>query len=126
MTKFTDNRFLRFVLVGGLNTLLTYLAYLLFLIFVDYHVAFSISFVLGIVVAYLLNSLAVFKVAFSWRRLIKYPLIYFIQYGVALMLLDLEVGKMGFDRRFAPLFNVVLLLPFTFFLNRWFLIKKAE
>lgn len=121
MTKFTDNRLLRFVAAGGLNTLATYVIYLLLLRCVDYRIAFSLSFALGIVIAYMLNSRVVFSVAFSWRRLLAYPAVYCIQYGLALALLDLEVERMGLDRRIMPLMNVALLLPFTFLLNKWFL-----
>lgn len=124
--KFIDGSFLRFLIVGGLNTLITYLVYLVFLGIADYRVAFTISFTFGIFIAYFLNSLVVFKVTFCWKKLLQYPIIYLVQYLLALVLLNLEVELMSIDQVIAPLINVVLLLPVTFVLNRYILQSGRE
>ena len=124
--KFIEARFLRFVIIGGLNTLITYLLYLIFLGLVDYRVAFTISFIFGVFIAYFLNSLIVFKVTFSWKKLLQYPIIYLVQYSLALILLNLEVELMSIDQVIAPLINVALLLPVTFLLNRYILQSGRE
>lgn len=115
----------RFLIAGGINTLVTYLIYLGLLNFVGYAVAFSISFVAGIFIAYGLNARFVFKAPISLRKLFQYPLIYAFQYAAGLLLLAILVDELGVDKRFAPLINVLLLTPITFMLNRWFLLKKA-
>lgn len=124
--KLFEIRLFRFAVSGGMNTIATFLLYLILVGFTDYHIAFTISFVVGIAIAYTLNSRYVFDVGFSWRSLSRYPAVYLIQYGLGLLLLSVEVGCLGFDKRLAPLINVVVLLPLTFLLNKWFLAGAAK
>jgi putative flippase GtrA len=124
--RFTDKRFLRFVICGGLNTLLGYLIYLMLLSVADYRVAFTLSFLISIVFAYGLNARFVFDVKFSWRTLSRYPIVYIIQYVLGFLLLTLEVNLFGFDKRFCPLLNVAIQVPVTFLLNKWFLIGSSK
>lgn len=126
MTKFTDSHFLRFLVVGGLNTLITYLIYLLLISYIDYRIAFTGSFVMGLIIAYVFNSRIVFDISFSWYRLLKHSAIYLSLYILALVLLSLEVELMDFDRRIAPLLNVALLVPLTFSLNKYFLTGRVQ
>lgn len=111
--------------MGGLNTLATYLVYLAFLQVVDYRIAFTVSFVAGIFIAYALNAMLVFKTRWVWSRLVGYPLVYVVQYGLSLGLLSLLVDALGVDRRLAPFISLVALLPVTFLLNRWFLTRRT-
>ena len=124
LMKFTDYHFQKFLLAGALNTLFTYLIYLLLLNFTDYRISFTCSFVIGIIISYALNSFMVFGVSLSWRKLFQYPVIYFIQYALAFVLLNIEVEMMGLDPRIAPLINVVLLIPLTFLLTKYILTRR--
>lgn len=116
---------LRFLIAGGVNTVLTYLIYLAFLNVVSYVLAFTLSFIMGIVIAFVIYSLFVFKTPFVWRKMIQYPILYVLQYGGGLVLLAVLVEYMGLDERVAPIINVILLTPITFGLNKWFLTKRA-
>ena len=118
MTRSTRAQAVRFLGVGGANTLLTYFIYLALLNFVSYRLAFSVTFVLGIVIGYYLNTSFVFDSSFSWRKFFKYPLIYVFQYIVGLFLLMVLVDFLEIDSRLAPLLSVVLLMPLTFLMNR--------
>lgn len=44
-----------------------------------------------------------------------------VQYLAGLLTLALLVEQVGVGERIAPIINVVLMVPLTFFLNRWFL-----
>jgi putative flippase GtrA len=116
----------RFLIAGGINTVVTYLIYLAVLNLTSYAIAFSISFVAGIFIAYGLNARLVFKTRVSLRKMCQYPLIYGFQYVSGLLLLAILVNDLGVDARFAPLINVLLLTPITFMLNKWFLGRKAR
>lgn len=126
MTKSSKSEWLRFVIAGGANTAATYVLYLGLLEVVDYRVAFTTSFIVGIVLAYSLNAWFVFRTRWSLLTLFGYPVVYLVQYGLGLLLLTVEVDSLGVDRRFAPFINVVILLPVTFLLNRWFLTRKGR
>lgn len=115
----------RFLIAGGTNTVLTYLVYLALLNIVSYRAAFTISFVLGIVFAFVIYSLFVFRTTLVWQKLLSYPILYAVQYFAGLALLSLLVEYVGVDNRIAPLINVVVLTPLTFILNKWFISKRG-
>src|SRR5690606_10861156 len=111
--------FLRFLLSGGLNTLITYVLYLLLMRYMPYWGAYSISFGAGILLAYVLNRVFVFRQhrgAISWLGL---PLIYAIQYGAGLLLLWLWISIAGLDARLGPLAVIAATVPLTFVLTRY-------
>ncbi len=124
--KSSRSEWVRFVISGGTNTVVTYVLYLALLRLVEYRAAFTISFVIGIILGYSLNTWFVFRTRWSLLMLFGYPVIYLVQYGLGLLLLTVEVDKLGIDRRFAPFINVTLLLPLTFLLNRWYLTRKGR
>ncbi|WP_346295501.1 GtrA family protein [Rhodopseudomonas sp. P1] len=117
---------LRFIVAGGANTVLTYLVYLLMLNWVSYPVAFTVSFVTGVLFAFAVYSLFVFRIALDWRRMLPYPLLYGLQYVAGLALLALLIGQFALDERIAPIVNVVVLTPVTFVLNRWYLTRGGR
>ncbi len=117
---------LRFLIAGGANTTLTYLIYIVLLYVVSYSMAFTIAFIIGMIIAFILNSLYVFRAPLAWSKLLQYPIIYALQYVAGLTLLALLIEYIGLDKRIAPIFNVMLLTPLTFVLNKWFLLTRAE
>lgn len=124
--KSINGEALRFLIAGGANTVLTYLLYLALLNVVGYLIAFTLSFLAGIVFAFVIYSAFVFKTPFVWRKLLQYPILYGLQYAGGLALLLVLVEYMGLDKRFAPIINVIVLTPVTFVLNKWFLSKRVE
>ena len=112
----------RFLIAGAINTLATYLIYLGALPFVAYAYAFSISFVAGIVLAFVLYSSFVFRTPIAWRKLARYPAVYLVQYFAGLAVLALLIEHVGMSKRIAPLVSVLVLTPLTFVMNRRFLL----
>lgn len=119
MTRSIDASALRFLVAGGANTVLTYLIYLGLLTIVPYAVAYSVSFVLGIGISYLLNVFWVFRSKPSVRSALGVPLIYAGQYLLGLCLLALLVEVLHVDRRLAPLIVIAVSVPITYVLTRW-------
>lgn len=124
--KFIKSSGFRYLISGGINTLLTYGVYLLALFVVPYFVAYTISYISGIVISYLLNSIFVFKQALNWKSAFQYPLVYVVQYILGSILITFFVEIVGLDASIAALANVVVLLPITFVLTRFVLVKKKE
>lgn len=119
------SQFGRFLLSGGFNTVLTYVLYLLLLQVVSYWVAYSISFITGIGLAYFLNRTFVFRQhrgRISWFGV---PLVYGIQYGAGVALLWLWVSVLEFDARIGPLVVIALTVPLTFYLMRVLFTDRA-
>lgn len=118
MIRLFDAESSRFVMAGGINTIFSYAIYLLLLLITSYVTAYSISFVVGIMAGYTLNTLFVFKQPWTIKKLFQYPLVYIAQYLVGIVLLSILVDYLSINERLAPLVNVILLLPLTFILSK--------
>jgi putative flippase GtrA len=121
--KFINLEFNRFILIGGINTVLTYFIYVFFLFFVAYSAAYTLSYFSGIFISYYLNSRFVFKEKLSLKKAFQYPVVYFVQYLLGLLLLHFLVRFLNISELIAPLFIVIITIPVTYLLSR-FIIKK--
>jgi len=117
--------FARFLAAGLVNTGVGYGAYLLLLQWIGYELAYAAAYVIGIVIAYVLNSLFVFRRRMGLRTAWKYPLVYLAQYLFGAALLYAMVNWLGFDRRWAALIALFLSVPVSFLLNRLVLKRAA-
>lgn len=113
-----SERFLRFLVVGGVNTVITYLLYLWLLTLLDYRFAYSISFVFGIALALIMQARFVFKIKITSRTALMYPLIYAVQYLKGLAIVTLSVQYFLIPKQFALGISVILCVPLMFFLTR--------
>lgn len=116
--RFFSHEFAKFLVVGAVNTGGGYVIYLGLLQAFDYRVAYTVSFVLGVMISYWLNAWYVFKEPLSLKKFLKFPLVYLVQYLTGGVLLYLLVGQFGLSPLLAPLFVVALNLPITFLLSR--------
>ncbi|QYK69594.1 GtrA family protein [Paenibacillus sp. S02] len=117
-TRLTNKEFLKFLISGGLNTLATYAIYLALIGFVDYKISYSISYVCGIVLSFLLNALFVFKQKVSLMSFIKYPIVYIVQYLISLLMLFTLVRIFHIPEIIVPLIVTIVTIPITFVLSR--------
>jgi putative flippase GtrA len=124
--KWIDAAALRFLVVGGFNTLLGYGLYLLLNRVFDYRIAYTLSFVIGIVVSFVLNSVFAFRQPLRWRRLLVYPAVYLLQYIAGLGVVWVFVAVFGQSETWAPLVAVVFTLPLTFLATRYVLSAKTD
>lgn len=111
----------KFLLVGLANTLLSYGVYLALIPLLSYSIAYTIAYVAGFILSYFLNSMWVFKSAPSWKTFFRYPLVYAVQFLINLLCLSLLIEKLFIAEALAPLVVVVLSIPITFVLSRFFL-----
>ncbi len=105
-------------MAGGINTGLTQLLYMGFLFFIPYSLSYTISYVAGIYLAYYLNSRWVFHEPLHWKKALRFPAVYLVQYVLGMALLRVLIERLGVPEMIAPLGVVVLLLPVTFFISR--------
>ena len=119
------NRLVRFLFCGCLNTGITYLIFLSLDCFLAYQVAYFIAYVSGIVIAYLLNSILVFNVELSLKKISLYPCIYIVQYIVSAIILGSLVEQNNIPELIAPVLVAVIVVPLTYLLNRCILISNV-
>jgi putative flippase GtrA len=119
--KWSDSEGLRFLLAGGANTLIGYGVYLLLNTVFDYRVAYTLAFVAGILLSFVLNSVYVFRQRLRWRRLTVFPLVYLLQYAVGLVVVWTFVEVMRLPEPLAPWAAVAASLPVTYLAARYVL-----
>lgn len=110
---------------GGINTAITYGLYLLLKIYFSYRVAFSASYIIGIIFAYYYNSLVVFKSPLSIKKFIQFPVVYLVQYLLNLGLLEVFVQALNVNTTVAPLFVLIIVTPVTYLLSKLILKEKS-
>jgi putative flippase GtrA len=120
--KFFNIEFIKFLIVGCINTGAGYVFYLAFIQVLAYTYAYSLSFALSIVISYILNARYVFNEPLSLKKLLSFPLVYIVQYVCGLCLIYIAVEQLSIPVPLAPLLAVVITLPITFLLTR-FIVK---
>lgn len=118
MTLLPMSRFTRFVVVGIANTAFSYLVYLLLLSIIDYRLAYTAAYVVGLVTGYLANARIVFGASPGARSALGYLASYGITYVVSLAVLWLAVERGGLSRPLAMLAALGVAVPLSYLLLR--------
>lgn len=125
LMKFLNREFIRFIIVGLINTISTYLIYLFLLNFISYNVSYIISYISGVAIAFILNSSYVFKTKITLRKTIKYPLVYLFQYIINALVLNILIKNGVVNEILAPVLVVVFSIPVTYLLTKFILKGKG-
>ena len=83
---------LRFIVVGGINTAVTFVLFMSLSLVLPVPAAYTVTYALGIVLSYALNSLFVFRTELSLRTALRFPLVYVVQYLYGLALITVLTG----------------------------------
>ncbi|MFJ8457689.1 GtrA family protein [Lysinibacillus xylanilyticus] len=118
-----NKEFIRFLFVGGFNTVATYCIYLMLLAYVGYNFAYGISYISGIVISFLLNAKYVFNVKLTVKKAIGFPIVYVVQYIINVIVLNLLVKNNIVNEVIAPIIVIVVSIPLTFILSKYILKK---
>jgi putative flippase GtrA len=111
-------RWLRFIIGGGINTGFSYLVYLGINAILPYHVAYLIAYAVGVVFSYWFNARVVFRVPLSWKGLAAYPVVYIVQYLVSALCLGGLVEFFQISELIAPLVVAVAMIPLTYLMSK--------
>lgn len=112
-------QFMRFVVAGALNTALTYGLFLLTEPMLGHFTAYTLVYILGIALSYLLNARFVFRTAPSWRTAMAFPLVYIAQYLWGLGVLHVLVDRLRWSGAAAMLAVIGSGVLLTYALTRW-------
>jgi len=108
----------RYLIAGGSTTAFSYLLYVLLLLSWPALPAYALAYVAGIVWAYSVNSVWVFRGRWRWRGLAAYPLVYLLQALLSFALFALLVERWGLHPLWAPLVTVAAMLPIGYWAGR--------
>lgn len=120
LMKLYDKKIVKFIFFGGLNTILGYALYLVLLLFLPYQFAYTLSFILGIAIAYCLQGRFVFYKNIKSKSFIVYPFVYLINYILGLLILHFLINYYGLSPQIAAVISTISLTPFSFLFNQIF------
>jgi putative flippase GtrA len=126
LSKLSQFSFTRFLMSGGVNTAITYAIYVLLLMFVPYQISYTVSYVVGIFLAYTLNRFFVFKSHCGARSILLFPLVYVVQYLTAMLMLWVWIEQLERSEKIAPLIAIISTVPITYFLSRFIFLTKSR
>jgi len=107
-----------FLVVGAINTAVTYALFLVLARYTHYWTAYTIAFLVGIALSYILNALVVFTARHSMGAMFKFSFVYVFQYLFGSLSLVAMVDGLGFPQPVAMLIVIAISVPMTFVLVR--------
>jgi putative flippase GtrA len=116
----------RFLIVGTVNTGLTLLLFEGLRLLVPYMWAYSLAYVTGIAISYLLNAAYVFQRPKTVTSAALYPLVYVGQYALGVMLMWVLVENVSLSPALAVLVVILISVPVTFVMSRTILLLGKD
>ncbi|ARR27100.1 TPA: flippase GtxA [Staphylococcus aureus] len=119
----THAEILKFIIVGGINTLNYYVVYLLLLklFHIEYMISHITGFIVAFVISYYLNCYFVYRVKPTWRKFISFPITQLVNVSLQTVLLYVFVSWLNLPAEIAPFAGLIITIPITFVLSKWIL-----
>ncbi|HDG8498457.1 TPA: flippase GtxA [Staphylococcus aureus] len=119
----THAEILKFIIVGGINTLNYYVVYLLLLklLHIEYMISHITGFIVAFVISYYLNCYFVYRVKPTWRKFISFPITQIVNVSIQTVLLYVFVSWLNLPAEIAPFAGLIITIPVTFILSKWIL-----
>ena len=116
----------RYLIAGGVNTIVTYIVYLLLLTPVGYRIAYFLAFILGIGLSFVLLRRLVFSRPGKPFALLYVGLSHVAQLVLGWLVIEFWVVWMQQSQRLAPLVAVGVSVPLMFLIQRWIFSPHAN
>ena len=118
--------FLRYTVVGCINTLIYYISYLVFMNIINfsYRISFVAGYVISIIFSYFLNTYFTYKEKPSLKKFLIFPLTYIANFIIQYIGMMLLVDHFNMNRKLAPIITAIVSTPITFFVMRYVIKKK--
>lgn len=120
------NTLKRFLLSGATNTVLTYILYIGLIQIMPYTTGYTIAFITGIVLAYLLNRFFVFREKGKFGKILLFPIIYIVQYLLSIAIINYWVEILNNDELFAPIIACMIVIPLNFICSRFLFVNQKS
>ncbi|HDJ6496774.1 flippase GtxA [Staphylococcus aureus] len=119
----THAEILKFIIVGGINTLNYYVVYLLLLklLHIEYMISHITGFLVAFVISYYLNCYFFYRVKPTWRKFISFPITQIVNVSLQTVLLYVFVSWLNLPAEIAPFAGLIITIPITFILSKWIL-----
>lgn len=124
--KMMNRQLLSFCFVGALNTAATLLIYQLVNFIAPYWFAYSLAYVIGVLISYIGNSRIAFMVQMSTKKLTQYFAFYLLCYLCGLIITLFGVNVLSIHERIVPFLVISMMLPINFLGTRFILKMNYE
>lgn len=118
MPNNTKQQGIRFLIGGASNTLLAYAIYLLLLYITPYATAYTLSYVIGIISGFAINTYFVFHSKWNWRKFFSFPLIHIFNYIASMGIVVASTEILGIPKQISPIIATATMLPINFILTK--------
>ncbi|MFC7063732.1 GtrA family protein [Halobacillus seohaensis] len=117
--KTNSQEFIRFIVVGIINTFNYYIMYLLLHVTmeINYMVAHIIGFLISFIISFFLNAYFTFKVKPTLSKFLQFPLTQLFNIAVSSLFVYLFVEHFSMDSTTAPILSVFITVPLTFIIT---------
>lgn len=128
LKKLYNMQQIRFLFVGGLNTLVGYGIYALCIFFgINYFIANLISTVIGVIHSYIWNKLFTFKSKNTVKKEVpKFISVYLISFLISNLILYIFITKLGANQYIGGLINIVLTTIISWFGHKYFSFRNVD
>lgn len=126
MNKFKNKKFIKFILVGVINTLNYYIIYLFFLHVLNqnYLISHIFGFIISFIISFFLTSYIVYKIKPNLKNFLKFPLTQVANISIQTFMLYLCVDILNINKNLAPFISLIITVPVTFLISN--MIFKGE
>lgn len=127
LAKLLSSRLFKFLISGGLNTLICLLLYwVLIKANLNYILASTLMFVFGVVEGYILSAIFIFKHKINLLHLAKYTSVYLSSYGINIIILASLVELIGLSHFMAQAVTSALVAILNYFLVKVFVFRQNK
>ena len=116
---------LRFLLVGGANTAITYGLYCVLVIWWHAQLAWLVVFALGLALGFYGHTKLVFRGRLGQRKAIGYALLQLLLYALSSGVIFLSMHSADLGPRAAAALAIAVNVPISFALSRWILSDRV-
>ena len=125
--EFFTIAFLKFLIVGGINTFdCSLFAMLLMMLHIDGNIAFNLGYLLSNMLAYFLNSWWIFPESLSWQRYVKFMISYIPNALIENVIVVVFFNWLGAPPLVSFLLAAILGMPVTYLLVKWFAFDRRQ
>lgn len=125
LARLLSSKFFKFLVSGGINTLICLLLYwILIKANFNYILASTLMFVFGVVDGYILSAVFIFKHKINLFHLAKYTSVYLSSYVINIIILTGLVELIGLSHFMAQVVTSALVAVLNYFLVKVFVFKK--
>ncbi len=121
---FLSIEFMKFVIIGVINTFNGTLFSYIYSSFLNVNIAFIFGYITGLLISYLLNSYFTFKESLSIQKFIRFAISYIPNFLIQYIVVLIVINILGWYNLIAYGLAALIGVPVTFIIMKLFAFKK--